>query len=149
MNETSEHPNSLGTLLRELRGDTMTLFRQEVALAKTELSQKTSRVARDAVQVAVGGLVAYAGLIVLLFGLGSLLTVVLTRAGLSVATAMWLAPSLIGLVVIGIGWAMVGKAKKALSSHDLVPEETLQSLRENKQWAETKLKHSHEPEPAL
>jgi xanthosine utilization system XapX-like protein len=132
-----------------LRADTMTLLRQEVALAKIELGQKTSRVARDAAQIAIGGLIAYAGLIVLLFGLGSLLTVGLTRAGLSVATSAWLAPALIGLTVIVVGWIMFAKAKRALSSHDLVPEETLQSLRENKQWAETKLKHSHEPEPAL
>jgi hypothetical protein len=148
MNDT-ENPHSLGNLLRELRTETMTLLRQEVALAKTELGEKASRAGRNAMQVAVGGLVAYAGLIVLLFGLGSLLAVGLTRVGLNTATATWLAPALIGLTVIGIGWMMLGKAKKALSAHDLVPEETLRSLRENKQWAETKIKHTHEPEPAL
>jgi hypothetical protein len=145
MNVETEESHSLGALLRELRSDTMTLLRQEVALAKAELSEKGTHVAKSAVKIAVGGLVAYAGLIVFLFGLAALLGAGLIRAGLDADIANWLAPSIVGLVVIGIGWAMLAKAKKALSAGDLVPEKTLQSLRENKQWAQTKFKNSHEP----
>ena len=137
--------NSLAALLKDLREESMTLLRQEVELAKTELNEKTSRVGKGAVKLAIGGFIAYAGLIILLFGLGDLAAIGLVKAGLDADVAVWLGPVLIGLIVALIGWAMVSKAKKAFTANTLVPEETLQSLRENKQWAQTKIQHSHEP----
>ncbi|HMJ64316.1 MAG TPA: phage holin family protein, partial [Candidatus Binatia bacterium] len=60
-------------LVRELKDETQSLIKEEVALAKTEMSEKMSCYARNAVSVAIGGFVAYAGAIVLFLGIGSLL----------------------------------------------------------------------------
>jgi hypothetical protein len=135
-------PNALPTLLRDLRDETTTLLRQEVALAKAELKENASRVGSHAVQIAIGGFVAYAGVIVLLIGLGLLVSVLLVRAGLDRDLAQWLAPAFVGVVVALIGWGMVARAKQAMVTDDLAPRQTIESIRENKQWAQSKLQHS-------
>ena len=132
-------PGSIPALLRDLRDETTTLLRQEVDLAKSELRENATRLGHHALQVALGGFVAYAGVIVLLIGLGHLLGSLLTRGGMDPQIAQWLAPSLIGLLVAFIGWAMLAKAKKALTHDNLAPRQTLASLRDNKAWAQTKL----------
>ena len=133
---------SLGELFAGLASDTSTLVRQEVALAKTELKENASRMAGHATHIAIGGFVAYAGIIVLLIGIGHLLGAVLLRAGMDPTLAQWLAPSLVGLVVAIIGWVMLSKAKSAIAHDELAPRQTIDSLRDNKQWAQSKLHHS-------
>lgn len=150
MNEsasTSGAPGSstLKSLLFDLRAESTHLLQKEVELAKAELSEKASAFGRHAMQVAIAGAVAYAGLIVLLFGLGDLIVLALTRAGVDGSVATWLGPTLIGVVVALIGWLMLNRARKAMKTDDLVPEQTLQSMRENKEWMQQKLQHSHEP----
>ncbi len=138
----SEQPHSIPALLRDLREDTTTLLRQEVALAKTELKQNVSRLGRQAVQIAIGGFVAYAGLIVLLIGLGHLIGAGLARAGIDPDVAQWLAPSLVGFVVAIVGVMMLMRAKHAISEESLAPRQTIDSLKTNKEWAQRKLSHT-------
>jgi len=142
MNPESPNPNSIPNLLRELRDETTTLLRQEVALAKTEMKENVSRMGGHAAQIAVGGFVAYAGVIVLLIGIGHLLGALLIRAGLDEQVAQWLAPSIVGLIVAIIGWMMLARAKHAMTHDDLAPKQTIDSLRENKEWAQSKLHHT-------
>lgn len=144
----AENPSIAG-LLHELRDETTTLFRQEVALAKAELGQKASHLGADAMKIAIGGFIAYAGLIVLLFGLGELLAIGLRNAGVDPEMATWLGPTAVGLIVALIGYIMFARARKAMATDNLVPEQTLETLRQNKAWAEQKLRHSHEQQPAI
>lgn len=146
---TQKESNSIAALLHELRDETTTLLRQEVALAKAEMSQKASDLSGHAAKVAIGGFVAYAGLIVLLFGLGDLLAMALLNAGLGAEFVAWLGPSIVGLVVAMIGYLMFAHARKAMAGDKLVPERTLDTLRQNKAWAQQKFRHSHEQQPAV
>ena len=142
MNPPLANPNSIPNLLRDLRDETTTLLRQEVALAKTELRANLSRVLRNAARIAIGGFVAYAGIIVFLIGIGHLLGALLLRSGLNPLVAVWLATLIVGLVVATMGWFMLSKAKRALLNDDLTPRHTIQSLHDNKQWAKDKLSQS-------
>ena len=142
MNPETSHPNSIPVLLRELRDETTTLLRQEVGLAKAEMKENISRMGTHASQIAIGGFVAYAGIIVLLIGIGHLLSAILIRAGLDAQVAAWMGPSIVGLIVAIIGWAMYSKAKHAIAHDDLTPKKTIESLRENKQWAQSKIHQS-------
>ena len=142
MNTEPSQPNSIPALLRELRDETTTLLRQEVTLAKTEMKENVSRMGGHVAHIAVGGFVAYAGVIVLLIGIGHLLGALLIRAGLDAEVAQWLAPTVIGLIVAVIGWLMLSKARHAIAHDELAPRQTIDSLRENKQWANQKLHHS-------
>jgi hypothetical protein len=142
MNSETTNSNSIPNLLRDLRDETTTLLRQEVALAKTEMKENVSRATSHVVHIAVGGFVAYAGIIVLLIGIGHLLGALLIRAGLDEQVAQWLAPTIVGLVVAIIGWIMLSKAKNAMANESIAPRQTIDSIRENKQWAQSKLHHS-------
>lgn len=144
MSSDASQPNSIVGLLQNLRDDTATLLRQEVALAKSELKTNATRLGQHAAEIAIGGFIAYAGLIVLLIGLGHLLGVGLIRAGLDPDIAAWLAPTVVGLVIALIGWMMLAKAKKALAQDTLAPRQTIESLKSDKRWAQEKLQPSHE-----
>ena len=117
---------SLGELFSELARDTSTLVSQEITLAKTEMSQKASRVGKDVGFLAAGGAVAYAGLLAILGGVIVLLGQVIP---------MWLAALLVGLVVAGVGYFLVRKGLDALKREDLAPRQTIETLKEGQQWA--------------
>ena len=116
---------SLGELFSELSQETTTLIRQEVNLAKTEMSQKASRVGKDVGFMAAGGAVAYAGLLAILAGVIALLGLVIP---------LWLSALLVGVVVAGLGYFLVRKGLDALKQEDLAPRQTIESLKEDKEW---------------
>ncbi|HEX8313176.1 MAG TPA: phage holin family protein, partial [Chthoniobacteraceae bacterium] len=62
---TQQQP--IGDLLKELRDETTTLFREEVTLVKKEMSEKLSQTTRNVGYLATGSLIAFAALIMLLF----------------------------------------------------------------------------------
>lgn len=123
---------SLATLFSSLAGDTKNLIRQEVQLAKTELTEKLSKMGKNAAMLAIGGFVAYAGLIVFLIGLGWLLGFALEKAGVNPTLARFIGLSAMGLIVAIVGYLLLNKALKSFSSESLAPERTLQTLQEFK-----------------
>jgi len=134
--------HSIADLLRELREESVTLAKQEITLAKTEMKEKAGKFGRNAAYLLVGGLIGYAGLIFLLFAGMRLLTIGLERAGINPETALWLSPAIIGLAVILIGAILAMKAWHAISRDSLVPEKTIQSLKEETSWTRAKLKEA-------
>lgn len=124
----------LGSLLRELRNESATLVRQEVALAKAELSEKAATAGRNVGAIAVGAAVAAAGAMVLLFGLAITLYFGLRAARLSDWLAGILAFPVFGGVVALVGYGMIRKGVTTLKHTSPVPEKTLQTLKEDKQW---------------
>jgi xanthine/uracil permease len=121
----------LGELFAELARETATLARQEVQLAKTEMSQKASQVGRDLAFLAVGGAVAYAGFLAIMVAV----IIVLAANGLP----WWLSALLVGVVVAGIGYVLVQKGLTALKQQDLAPRETIESLKEDTTWAKEQI----------
>lgn len=116
---------SLGDLFSELAAETGTLVRQEVALAQVEITTKATRVGKNVGFLAVGGAVAYAGLLAILAG------VVL---GLSYFMPAWIAAMLVGLVVGGAAFFVISSALEELKNTNLKPEETVESIKEDAQW---------------
>jgi len=129
---------SIGQLLKELRDETTTLLRQEVDLAKTEMSEKASRAGKNLGSLAVGGSVAFLGALALLaaviYGLTSLL-----NQFMSLGVAVWLAPLIVGLVLAAVGYNLVQKALATLKQESLTPRTTTQTLQENKEWLRAKM----------
>ena len=56
---------SIGELFSELSRETTALLRQEVQLAKAEMTQKASRVGKNVGFLVIGGVVAYTGVLAL------------------------------------------------------------------------------------
>lgn len=123
---------SLRGLLKALTSDTKTLLRQEVQLAKTEITEKVAKMGRNSVIVAVGGFVAYAGAIVLLIGIGWVIGWGLEAAGLSQGLARALGLIAIGLIVAASGYVMLRKGLKTLTSEPLAPQRTIQTIQDLK-----------------
>lgn len=128
---------SLSDLVKELRDESVALVREEVALAKTEMSEKANLVGRNSGMLIAGGAIAHLGLIFCLLSISYALYVAIGLAGFPIH-ALWIAPLIVGLVVGGIGIAMFSKAKNALANVSPMPERTKQSLKEDKQWLHAK-----------
>ena len=117
---------SLGDLFSDLTREISTLVRNELALARVEMSTKLSRAGRHAGALALGAVVALAGL----FTLAASLVLVLVRAGMPA----WAAALLVGLGLAAIGAVLAMRALSALRQEDLTPTETIQTLKETTAW---------------
>ncbi len=104
MQQRNEEP-SLGELFASLARDTGNLVRQEVQLAKTEMTQKVTGLGRDA------------GMI-----------------------PLWLSALIVGLVVVAIGYFLIQRGRSGLSQADLTPRETIETLKEDTEWAKDQIK---------
>jgi hypothetical protein len=121
-------PRSIGDLLGELFGETSTLLRQEVALAKVEIKKEVRTASVNLGSMAAGGAVAYAGLIVLLTGLG------LALGQLFDEDRTWLGLLIVGALAAAVGYVLVKKGLDRLKAESLAPERTIETLKEDKQW---------------
>jgi hypothetical protein len=118
--QTSRDDRSLGDLFAELSRETTTLVRQEMALAKAEMTQKASEVGKDVGFLAVGGAIAYAGLLAILAAVILALALILP---------WWLAAAIVGVVVAGAGYLLVQKGMNNLKRTDLAPRQTVDTLK--------------------
>jgi len=121
---------SIGELFSELARDTTNLLRQEILLAKVELGQKASRAGRQVGLIAAGGAVAYAGL------LAVIAAIILFLAD---HMAAWLAALLVGVAVMAIGYALIKQQLERLKRVDPKPQATIETLRQDQQWAKEQL----------
>jgi fatty acid desaturase len=96
---------STAGLLSRVFSDFTALLRNEVALAKSELSESTTR--------AKAGLAALIGAVATLLA-GSLALLAAIILGLAEVVAPWLAALIVGVVVTGVGVALLAAAKKKL-----------------------------------
>ena len=117
---------SLGDLFSELTTEATTLVRQEIALAKTEITNDAKALGTNAGLAVGGGLVAYAGFVVLLVALGLGLN--------SALDSPWLGLLLVAVVTLVVGGIVVVKGLAALKTIDPTPERTIKTLQEDKQW---------------
>jgi|SRR5687768_16993020 len=117
---------SLGQMFADLSQEARTLIHQELQLAKTELTEKASTMARGAAFVVGGGLLAYGGLLAIV----AAIVLGLIASGLPA----WAGALLGGVVVAGTGYVLIRSGLAALRPEQLVPRETIETLKEDAQW---------------
>ena len=135
MNEES----SIVYLLKKLRDDTTTLVRDEISLAKTEISENIASTSRNVGYLAVGALVAYAALLLFLQGIGLLLRDLFISGGMNQASASLLGFLIVGGVIGIIGALLIVKALNTLKKEPVTPTKTAETLREDKEWVQNKV----------
>jgi hypothetical protein len=128
----SREGDSLFDLIAGLREDVRNLFHEEVQLAKTEISEKISLLSRNSICLGIGGIVALLGLTLLLASLSFLLSYALQAVGLSTGISLFLGFLGIAIVSGSVGAILVLKALSAFKKESLVPEKTIQTLKEIK-----------------
>jgi cation transport ATPase len=119
---------SIGVLFGALSQDMALLVRQEAQLAKTEMQQKVSKVTTDLVSLATGGVVALVGGLALT---AALILLLIDPIGIE----PWLAALLVGAVLAIAGWVMLRRGVKDLKRTDPTPRRTVESIKEDIQWA--------------
>jgi uncharacterized membrane protein YqjE len=116
---------SIGELVAELSRETTTLVRQELQLAKAEMSQKASRAGKNVGFLVVGGVVAYTGLLAMIAAVIIVLGNVI---------ALWLSALVVGAVIAAVGLVLVIKGANTLRQEDPTPQETIETLKEDREW---------------
>jgi hypothetical protein len=122
----------IGDLFKQLSADLSTLVRQEFALAQAEMTQKGKRAAVGA------GFLGGAGVVGLLL-LGSLTACLI--AALATGMDTWLAALIVtvGYGVLAAVLALTGRNRVAESTPP-VPEQTVETVKEDVQWAKTQMR---------
>jgi hypothetical protein len=132
MNEDRGLENrSLGDLFAELANETGTLVRQEVGLAKAEVTQKAKQVGKNVGYLLIGGAIAYAAFLAFIASLIMLLAKVIPQ---------WGATLLVGVLIAGLGWLLIGKALSALQQTEITPRHTVDTLKEDATWLKEQIK---------
>jgi uncharacterized membrane protein YqjE len=121
---------STADLLKRLSEQTSSLVRQELELAKAELSEKGKRAGVGA------GMFGGAGVIGL-YAVGALTAAII--AALSLAMTTWLAALIVAVVYGAIAGivALMGK-KQVQQAMPPVPQDSVESVKEDVQWTKTR-----------
>ena len=124
----AEPEPSLGELFRELATESSTLIRQEIKLAKMELTQAATRAALDATWLSVWTVVALLGGLALtaaaVIGLGILIG------------SYWLSALIIGGVLVLLGGLAAWGYFKKLTKIDYSLQTTRETLQSDARWAQ-------------
>lgn len=126
MSAVMHDQKSLGELFSDLAAETRTLVRQEVDLARTELSEKAAFVGKNAGYAAAGGMVILMGALPIIAGI-----VIALGHKVGYATSALV----VGAVLMAIGAFLTIKALSALKREPLAPVKLQKQLKETKQWA--------------
>lgn len=126
-NEPEANRASITDLLRQLASESGNLVRQEMNLAKLEIKDTASQFARDGVKLALGaGLAATGGLALTAF----LILVI----GNILNGAYWAGALIVGVLFLLVGALIARSGINNMKEQSLKPEETIETLREGKQW---------------
>lgn len=126
MSKERQDERSLGDLFGDLAQDTSTLVRQELHLAGSEIGERASRVGKDLGMLVAGGALLLAGL------LAVIATLILALGALGLPT--WVAALIVSVVFLGVGFALIARARAALKNADLIPRHTIETLKEDQEW---------------
>jgi hypothetical protein len=120
----NERNRSLIGLFSDLFRETSTLVHEEVQLARVEIGEKVSQLGSGVAAIGAGGAILFAGFIVLLFAAVNGLAMFLPPEH-----AAWLAPLIIGVIVMIAGYIALAKGRSEFKAENLKPSRTMNSLR--------------------
>ena len=129
-----DRSRGLGELLRDLVHGSADLLRGEITLARLELTAVASGIGRGTALVALGG-------VMLLLGALSFATGVILVAGDQwlPADLYWLGALVIMLITGGLAGWLAKRGLSRLSPAQLAPDQTLETLKEDKEWLRQQL----------
>jgi len=128
---TTQNGRSVPEVLQDIVGNIQEIIRSEFRLAKAEVKQEASKVAPPFRMIVVGAAIGFYALGFLLF------TAVM---GLATMMATWLAALIVGAVLVIVALALITTASKRLKQVNAVPERTIETMKENVQWAKNQIK---------
>jgi hypothetical protein len=122
-------------LFSDLWRESATLLRDEAALAKAELSEKVSQVGSGIAALAAAGAVLFAGFLLVLLAVVGLVALALPEE-----QAPWLAPLIVGIAVLVVGWFLLSAGRNKLQAEKLKPSHSMRSVRHDAQVIKERIK---------
>jgi putative superfamily III holin-X len=122
---------TLAQLVSALVSDAKQLLRQEVALAKHEIQGEVRKTKIAAVSLGVGAGIA---------ALGGLLLIIMLVHLLNALTdlPLWACYGIVGGVCALVGIVLLYMGKNQIARIDMVPQQTVETMKENVQWIKEK-----------
>jgi len=127
------HDEGIGSLVAGLIGDLQEIVRGEVRLAKAELRDDAMTMGRAAGMLAAGAFLGLVGFTFLMLAVAYLLY---EEAGLD----RWLAVGIVALALLAVAAVLAMVGKNRLSAANLKPEQTIESLKEDQEWAKQQIR---------
>lgn len=128
---TPQTQRTVSDVLQDIVGNVQQIIRSEFRLAKVELREKAERASRPAVFVASGALIG-------VYGLGFLFLAAVY--GLAIVMPEWAAALIVGAVLSIVGVLALSFGRAKLQAIDPMPDKTVETLKENVQWAKEQIK---------
>lgn len=125
MIQQNKDERAIGELLGDLYRDAERMVRLEVEFAKTEVTQKATRVGKNAGFLVAGAIVAYTGVLAILAGIIALLGLLIP---------VWISALIIGILVAGAGAFLAWKGLQTLRQESVAPQRTIDTLKEDQEW---------------
>jgi hypothetical protein len=119
---TVQRGPGVADLLGQLGADVAGLVRKESELVRAEISEKVNSAGKAVADIAAGGLLLVAALLVMLQALVLALS--------KVMDPIW-ASLLVGVVVAGVGYVLVRAGMKAISLKGLSPDRSARQLKKD------------------
>jgi uncharacterized membrane protein YqjE len=122
--------HSIGELVKDLASETSTLVRQEIDLAKAEMTERGKRLGKGAGMLGAAAVVG-------LLAAGALTACLI--AALDLAMPTWLAALIVTVVFVAIAAVLALTGRKQIQeATPPVPEQAIDSVKEDVQWAKTR-----------
>jgi VIT1/CCC1 family predicted Fe2+/Mn2+ transporter len=127
-NELRERP--IGEVAKELTSDLSLLMRQEIELAKAEMTQKG--------RTAAPGLGMFGGAGIVALCAAGAITAFLVLV-FSLFLPDWAAALIVGVVLAAVAYVLVRQGKERVADAGKpVPEQTIETVKEDVEWAKTR-----------
>jgi uncharacterized membrane protein YqjE len=128
---TPQTQRSFSDVLQDIVGNIQQIIRSEVRLAQVEIKDKANQASKPLSVLVTGAILG-------LYGLGFLLLAAVY--GLSLVLPAWGAALIVGAVMAIIAGGLVASGLTKLREINPVPEKTIQTMKENAQWAKEQTK---------
>lgn len=116
---------SVSELFSELASEIGTLVRQEIKLATTEMGDKARLAGRQIGYMACGALLGVVALLTLFAAL---------VVGIATFIDLWVSALIVGLATAVVAIVVAWKGAAALRSMRVAPRQTIETLREDREW---------------
>jgi len=123
--EANMSRESIGELLGQLANNSAALVRDELTLARQEMSEKVNSYRSGAVTVVIGAMLSWIAILTLTAA---------AVIGLAHVMDAGYAALIVGGVLALVGGSVAMTGIKRLKATSLKPEQTIKTLEENKEW---------------
>ena len=129
--QSAQNNRSLGDVFQDIVANVQEIIRSEFRLARAEVKEEAAKAGKSSIPLATG----------LLFGFYALGLILLGSVyALELVVAPWMAALIVGVAVLVVAMILISVGRKRLKEVKVVPEKTVETVKENVQWAKSQIR---------